>query len=112
MTTQTAVTAADAETTVMEYRLHVKGVYGRNRTAKFQTIHLADRALDAPIDTFEMDKLVADALALVKPKPGLRWQVIATETKVSKSTYDGKVFTSRSFMMFSGKNVAQGTHLS
>jgi hypothetical protein len=112
MTNQTAVTAAPAETTVMEYRLHVKGIYGRNRTSKFQTIHLADRALDAPIDTFEMDKLVADALALVKPKSGLRWNVVATETTVTKHSYDGRTYTSRAFMMFSGKNVAQGVVLS
>jgi len=92
---------------VFEYRLHVKGVFGRNRKAKVQSFPILDS--DVSIRGIDISGPAVKVLGEVKPKPGCQYKVIETPVTIEKSTYDGRTVTSRSFMMFSGIVIDQGT---
>lgn len=91
---------------VFEYRLHVKGVFGRNRKVKMQSFPILDS--DVALRGIDISAPAVQVLGEVKPKPGCQYKVIETPVTVEKSTYDGRTVTSRSFMMFSGIAIDQG----
>ena len=98
--------APAAKTEVLDYRLHLDGLFGRNRKAKRDSVHLGD----VPAGTTMLDLAAKVNAVLVerKAKPGLKWMVICTPTTVEKNVYDGHTVTSRSFIVFSGVKVLQG----
>jgi hypothetical protein len=93
---------AATEEKVVEYRLRVTGLFGRNRKAKADSVHLED----VPYGTTLLDipGKVEAKLKELKAKPGLRWFVIATNVTIKR---EGGV-AMRSFMMFSGVKVLEG----
>lgn len=106
MTNQTAERNI-IQTHVIEYRLYVKGLFGRNRKVKGDSLALVDVPVEAPaISDSMLNSLVADKLASIKAKPGLAWKVLATDVTITRN---GGPFVSRSFMMFTGKTVASGS---
>lgn len=89
---------------VIEYRLHVAGLFGRNRKPKRDSVMLIEVPAAAPIPQVDLQEKVTSALATMRAKPGLRYQVIATEMTIK----DEGTFTSRSFDIFSGQKVLEG----
>ncbi len=81
--------------TVYSYRIHVNGIFGRNRVAKFKSF---DFSLDneRPRDFASFANEWPLEIAKLKIKPGGR--VSLNETK--EELEEGPTFTSRSFMMF------------
>ena len=63
--------------THLEYRVAVRGVWGRNRTEKFSTFSLATVPVAEPLALDAVSILAASKLAEVKFKSG-RWNVRRT----------------------------------
>lgn len=105
MTNQTAETVR-TETNVTEYRLQLRGLFGRNRKVKGLGIALRDVPVEVEkLSDSELHLLVTEALVAAKVKPGCQWKVMATPVTITRN---GGPFVSRSFMMFSGECVLSG----
>jgi hypothetical protein len=95
---------------VFSYEVKFKGVWGRNRSVKFEVAHLRDA--DAKLDDAGRVEIVAAAkahLVKIKAKPGTRYVVEETPTTIETYDYgDGRIGRSRSFMVFSGTKIAEG----
>lgn len=87
-------------TNVYDYNLQLKGVFGRNRTEKFQSIRLARHEQDGAQPTVEELRRLTDAmLAEIKFKSG-RWVVKQAPVEV------GEHF--ETFVIFSDKTMLEG----
>jgi hypothetical protein len=87
-----------------KYCLTIKGVFGRNRKAKFEVFSLVARTEEQkPLDA--VMPLANAMLAHIKAKPGAVYKV--TETPITWGE-SGNGISFESFMMFSGVTLAQG----
>lgn len=90
-----------ADRLVYDYNLQLKGVFGRNRTAKFQSIRLARADRDAVQPTTEeLQRLTSQALAELRFKTGA-WVVKQAPVEV------GDHF--ESFVIFSDVTLFNGS---
>lgn len=91
---------------VIEYRLHIDGLFGRNRKPKRTNLHLGD--VPAGTTMLGLETKVATTLVELKAKPGLLWRVIATPVTIEKNIIGEHAYISRSFTMFDGVKVLAG----
>jgi hypothetical protein len=89
---------------MFDYRLVVKGVWGRNRSEKFHTERLKslDRGIPQP-DEDELKRLATMSLSDLKFKKGY-WRVICRPIEVER--HDG--YSMEKFVMFSDVVMVQG----
>ena len=86
---------------VYDYNLQLKGVFGRNRTAKFQSVRLARAERDATQPTAEELRQLTDSmLSEMKFKTGT-WAVKQAPVEV------GEMF--ESFLLFSDVTMLTGS---
>lgn len=86
---------------VNEYRIYVKGLFGRNRTVKSEGFSLIEKPIDDPILTeSELDSLVENRLKEIKLKNG------RVSVNVNKVTYENNHgYTTKIFMPFDAKTL-------
>ena len=94
-------------TEVSEYRLHYRGLYGRNRTPKSGTIMLED--VESGHEIQNLEAKVAEKLSSIKAKPGLTWRVTRQNVQIEINRYNDTIFTSRLSTLFDDVVVMEGT---
>lgn len=78
---------------VLRYECVVKGLFGRNRTVKFQTFKIAEGTLEDPISDAALMPLFRAKLAEIKFKGGIA-RIIGIPITVEERTIDGHTYTS------------------
>lgn len=81
-------------TQVNEYRLQIKGIFGRNRKVKFETFPLTEIPIDQTADEADIRRLAQAKIAEVRVKSG---SVKVTKTPITIEK--GEFFISRSHMI-------------
>lgn len=98
------------KTTHYVYRVAYNGIFGRNRTLKFDIDKLCERAItDVAPTTKDLLVQVQKYLHSIKAKPGLRWTL--REDPIEQSSYKtstGEIVTSECFVLLSEKVMAKG----
>ena len=93
----------------LNYRLAVKGVFGRNRTAKFELYLLAKRVdPKTPRSLEELRPVVAAKLAEIKAKPGCRYTLREEPVEVETSMVGDREVTTEKFMLMSERVMLRG----
>lgn len=93
------------KTIINEYRLHIRGLFGRNRKAKFDSFTLVEKPIaDAMLTDDELKALIRSKLVEIKAKTG-SVKVLVNEVTLEN---DSGVMI-RSFQLFNDKTVATTT---
>jgi hypothetical protein len=108
--TAAVVAPASGKKNVLSYYLKVKGVYGRNRSVKFTVIDLVkDLDPSSPgINDQELKGMMMDIVERMKLKQGV---AIISEQPEEVEEHTGTGYTSRSFVMFSDRQVMKLTRV-
>jgi hypothetical protein len=78
-------------TQILEYRLQVNGIFGRNRKPKFETFLILETDASEPMDMEKLKALAGEKIAEIKVKSG---RVCVTKTPVTIEQHDGHTFKS------------------
>ena len=88
--------------TVLVYQLVYKGLFGRNRKVKSDSVRIAETPVDAPLDEEAVRALLPAAIAEIRPRGELTIAVGIDEvTYEDHESSDGYKWSSTAFMPFS-----------
>lgn len=91
---------------VFEYRLHLNGIFGRNRKAKFDTFPICDS--DVKLSGLDLSEKAVKVLASTKAKSGCKYRVVETPVTIEENVLGDNHYTTRLTECFSGVTVDQG----
>ena len=93
---------------MLDYRLNVKGVYGRNRKVKFQSVRLALVPPDAPKAVNDLVELADAKLREIRVKSALI-RIEEQPIEVTEYDYEGRTITTETYAIFSGRTLYKRT---
>ena len=93
----------------LHYRLAVRGIFGRNRSIKYDLVDvLKGVPIDQPRSLDSLLPLMRDALAEIRPKPGLTYKLREEPVEIEETEIDGRIHKSEMFELLSERVLLKG----